>query len=101
MRGRLLDGRRNCQEFVRQFPDRVTGLILCATMCGGPRATYAEPSWRATFWTSSQTRSAAYKKIAASRMSPLSAIASAACCRSCTARYSTMADEEFDLFHHT
>src|SRR6476619_2170668 len=32
------------QEFVRQFPDRVTGLILCATMCGGPRATYAEPS---------------------------------------------------------
>ena len=30
------------QEFVRQFPDRVTGLILCATMCGGPRATYAE-----------------------------------------------------------
>jgi pimeloyl-ACP methyl ester carboxylesterase len=32
------------QEFVRQFPDRVTGLILCATMCGGPRATYAKPS---------------------------------------------------------
>jgi pimeloyl-ACP methyl ester carboxylesterase len=31
------------QEFVRQFPDRVTGLILCATMCGSPRATYAEP----------------------------------------------------------
>ena len=33
--------------------------------------------------------SAAYKKIAASRMSPSSATASAACCRSCTARYST------------
>ena len=32
------------QEFVRQFRDRVTGLILCATMCGGPRSTYAEPS---------------------------------------------------------
>jgi len=32
------------QEFVRQFPHRVAGLILCATMCGGPRATYAEPS---------------------------------------------------------
>jgi pimeloyl-ACP methyl ester carboxylesterase len=29
------------QEFVRQFPDRVLGLVLCATMCGGPRATYA------------------------------------------------------------
>ena len=24
------------QEFVRQFPDRVLGLVLCATMCGGP-----------------------------------------------------------------
>ena len=32
------------QEFARQFPDRVAGLILCATMCGGPRATYAEAS---------------------------------------------------------
>jgi pimeloyl-ACP methyl ester carboxylesterase len=29
------------QEFVRQFPDRVLGLALCATMCGGPRAVYA------------------------------------------------------------
>lgn len=32
------------QEFVRQFPDRVSGLVLCATMCGGPRATYASSS---------------------------------------------------------
>jgi esterase/lipase len=32
------------QEFTRQFPHRVAGLILCATMCGGPRATYAERS---------------------------------------------------------
>ena len=32
------------QDFVRQFPDRVLGLVLCATMCGGPRATYAPPS---------------------------------------------------------
>jgi pimeloyl-ACP methyl ester carboxylesterase len=31
-------------EFVRQFPDRVQNLILCATMCGGARATYAKPS---------------------------------------------------------
>jgi pimeloyl-ACP methyl ester carboxylesterase len=31
------------QEFVQQFPDRVKGLILCATMAGGPSATYAEP----------------------------------------------------------
>jgi 3-oxoadipate enol-lactonase len=31
------------QEFVRQFPDRVLGLVLCATMCGGPRAIYASP----------------------------------------------------------
>jgi pimeloyl-ACP methyl ester carboxylesterase len=30
------------QEFTGQFPHRVAGLILCATMCGGPRATYAE-----------------------------------------------------------
>ena len=30
------------QEFIRQFPERVAGLILCATMCGGPRATYAK-----------------------------------------------------------
>jgi 3-oxoadipate enol-lactonase len=32
------------QEFVQQFPDRVLRLVLCATMCGGPRATYASPS---------------------------------------------------------
>ena len=32
------------QDFVRQFPDRVLGLVLCATMCGGPRAVYASPS---------------------------------------------------------
>jgi pimeloyl-ACP methyl ester carboxylesterase len=32
------------QDFVRQFPDRVLGLVLCATMCGGPRAIYASPS---------------------------------------------------------
>ena len=32
------------QEFVRQFPERVQSLILCATMCGGTRATYAKPS---------------------------------------------------------
>ena len=32
------------QEFTRQFPHRVAGLILCATMCGGPQATYAEAS---------------------------------------------------------
>jgi pimeloyl-ACP methyl ester carboxylesterase len=32
------------QEFVREFPDRVLRLVLCATMCGGPRATYAPPS---------------------------------------------------------
>jgi pimeloyl-ACP methyl ester carboxylesterase len=32
------------QEFARQFPDRVSRLVLCATMCGGPRATYAPPS---------------------------------------------------------
>jgi pimeloyl-ACP methyl ester carboxylesterase len=32
------------QEFVQQFPDRVLGLVLCATTCGGPRATYASPS---------------------------------------------------------
>jgi 3-oxoadipate enol-lactonase len=31
------------QEFIRQFPDRVLGLVLCATMCGGPRAVYAPP----------------------------------------------------------
>ena len=31
------------QEFVRQFPDHVKGLVLCATMAGGPGATYAEP----------------------------------------------------------
>jgi pimeloyl-ACP methyl ester carboxylesterase len=32
------------QEFVRLFPERVKGLILCATMCGGPQATYARQS---------------------------------------------------------
>ena len=32
------------QEFVKQFPDRVLALALCATMCGGPRATYASAS---------------------------------------------------------
>jgi len=32
------------QEFIRQFPDRVLGLVLCATTCGGPRAVYAPPS---------------------------------------------------------
>jgi pimeloyl-ACP methyl ester carboxylesterase len=32
------------QEFVRQFPDRVLALVLCATLCGGPRAVYAPPS---------------------------------------------------------
>jgi len=31
------------QEFVRQFPDRVLALALCATMSGGPRAIYAPP----------------------------------------------------------
>jgi 3-oxoadipate enol-lactonase len=31
------------QEFVRQFPARVLGLVLCATVCGGPRAVYAPP----------------------------------------------------------
>jgi pimeloyl-ACP methyl ester carboxylesterase len=32
------------QEFVRQFPGRVSHLILCATTAGGPRATYARAS---------------------------------------------------------
>ena len=32
------------QEFVRQFPQRVSHLILCATMAGGPRAIYASTS---------------------------------------------------------
>ena len=32
------------QEFVRHFPERVSSLILCATMCGGPRAVYAKSS---------------------------------------------------------
>jgi pimeloyl-ACP methyl ester carboxylesterase len=32
------------QEFVRRFPERVSRLILCATMAGGPRATYASTS---------------------------------------------------------
>jgi pimeloyl-ACP methyl ester carboxylesterase len=32
------------QEFVRQFPQRVLSLILCATMCGGANAVYASSS---------------------------------------------------------
>jgi len=32
------------QEFVRQFPDRVLSLILCATTAGGSRAKYATSS---------------------------------------------------------
>jgi pimeloyl-ACP methyl ester carboxylesterase len=32
------------QEFVRQFPERVSSLILCATMCGGPGAAYGKAS---------------------------------------------------------
>src|SRR6516164_7731316 len=32
------------QELVRQFPSRVSHLILCATMAGGPRAAYARAS---------------------------------------------------------
>jgi pimeloyl-ACP methyl ester carboxylesterase len=32
------------QEFARQFPERVSRLILCATMAGGPGATYAKAS---------------------------------------------------------
>jgi pimeloyl-ACP methyl ester carboxylesterase len=32
------------QEFVRQFPERVSRLILCATMAGGPGATFAKAS---------------------------------------------------------
>jgi pimeloyl-ACP methyl ester carboxylesterase len=32
------------QELVQQFPDRISGLVLCATTCGGPRAIYASPS---------------------------------------------------------
>jgi pimeloyl-ACP methyl ester carboxylesterase len=32
------------QEFVRQFPERISQLILCATMAGGPSARYA--NWR-------------------------------------------------------
>ena len=32
------------QEFVRQFPNRVSSLILCATTAGGPRAKYAKAS---------------------------------------------------------
>jgi pimeloyl-ACP methyl ester carboxylesterase len=32
------------QEFVRQFPDRVSSLIQCATMAGGPGAKYAKAS---------------------------------------------------------
>jgi pimeloyl-ACP methyl ester carboxylesterase len=32
------------QEFVRQFPERVLSIILCATMCGGPKAIYANSS---------------------------------------------------------
>ena len=40
----LLDKLAIAQEFVRQFPERVQSLMLCATMCGGTRATYAKPS---------------------------------------------------------
>jgi pimeloyl-ACP methyl ester carboxylesterase len=36
------------QEFVRQFPNRVSGLILCATMAGGSQAKYARSSVVAT-----------------------------------------------------
>ena len=32
------------QDFVRQFPDRVASLMLCATLAGGPSATYADAS---------------------------------------------------------
>jgi len=32
------------QELVRQFPERVGRLVLCATMAGGPSATYAKAS---------------------------------------------------------
>lgn len=32
------------QEFVRQFPDRIKSVVLCATMAGGPSATYADAS---------------------------------------------------------
>lgn len=32
------------QEFVRQFPDRVQRLMLCATLAGGLSAVYADPS---------------------------------------------------------
>ena len=32
------------QELVRQFPDRVSALVLCATTCGGPCAVYASTS---------------------------------------------------------
>ena len=32
------------QEFIRQFPQRVSSLILCATMAGGSRAKYATAS---------------------------------------------------------
>jgi len=37
-------GGATAQEFAPQFPERISGLILCATTCGGPRATYAPPS---------------------------------------------------------
>jgi pimeloyl-ACP methyl ester carboxylesterase len=36
------------QEFVRQFPNRVSSLILCATMAGGSQAKYATSSVVAT-----------------------------------------------------
>jgi len=32
------------QELVCQFPERVSALVLCATLCGGPRAIYAQPA---------------------------------------------------------
>ncbi len=32
------------QELVCRFPERVKALVLCATLCGGPRAIYAQPA---------------------------------------------------------
>jgi len=32
------------QELVCQFPERVNALVLCATLCGGPRAIYPQPA---------------------------------------------------------
>jgi pimeloyl-ACP methyl ester carboxylesterase len=36
------------QEFTRQFAHRVAGLILCATMCGGPCATFCGKTFGTT-----------------------------------------------------